>query len=147
VANSPQLVFGTFHLESDSKDVTTRAKQLEEFRLYTASAHYCFLCGDTNFVEDSEMLALGPGFKDAWAELHPDSPGLTFDTVANPMAKEEYASMGRAEGKQKRLDRLFYTANTLEPVSMEVIGTEPYWKSEFISDHFGIFVKLRLKPT
>lgn len=147
VKDSPQLVFGTFHLESDHRDVPVRARQLTEFREYTSAAHYCFLCGDTNFSSDSEIETLGLKFKDIWQELRPQEPGLTFDTVANPMAKEEYLSMGKTADKQKRLDRLFYSAETIEPVSIEILGTKPYWKNEYISDHFGIFVKLRLKPT
>lgn len=139
-------MFGTFHLESDHRDGPTRAKQLEEFRRFTAPAHYVFLCGDTNFAEDSEAETLGPKFKDIWQELHPSEPGLTFDTIANPMAKEEYLSMGKTADKQKRLDRLFYSADTITPISIEILGTKPYWKKEFISDHFGIFVKLKLKP-
>lgn len=144
--DSPQLVFGTFHLESDHNDVDVRAKQLVEFREGTAAAHYCFLCGDTNFASDAEAENLGAKFKDIWQQLHPEDAGLTFDTVENPMAKEEYLSMGRTTDKQKRLDRLFYSAETIEPVSIHIIGNKPYWKNEFISDHFGLFVKLRLKP-
>lgn len=143
--NLPQLVFGTFHLESDPQDQAKRASQLTEFRMATEDAHYCFLCGDTNFVLDSEADTLGNKFGDVWKDLYPDTPGLTFDTVANQMAKEEYVSMGRTADKQKRLDRLFYTKDTIEPLSMEIIGTQPYWKNEFISDHFGIYVRLKLK--
>lgn len=139
------MVFGTFHLESDPQDTLKREGQLIEFREATAKAHYCFLCGDTNFVEDSEADTLGDRFGDAWRDLYPDQAGLTFDTVANKMGKEEYVSMGRTADKQKRLDRLFYTKDTIEPISMEILGTQPYWKNEYISDHFGIFIKLKLK--
>jgi len=41
VQNSPQLCLGTFHLESDSKDVEIRATQLEEFRNSVSDFHYC----------------------------------------------------------------------------------------------------------
>jgi hypothetical protein len=96
-------------------------------------------------MSDTEGDILDTKFRDIWKELHPNELGHTFDTVANKMAKEEYLSMGRTAEKQKRLDRLFYTPNTIEPVSAEIVGTQPYWKEEFISDHFGLFVRLRIK--
>eukprot|EP01126_Amoeba_proteus_P034130 TRINITY_DN3385_c0_g1_i1.p1 TRINITY_DN3385_c0_g1~~TRINITY_DN3385_c0_g1_i1.p1 ORF type:complete len:253 (-),score=37.65 TRINITY_DN3385_c0_g1_i1:141-899(-) len=145
VQDSPQLLFGTFHLESDARSISERAKQLSEFVDATNSGHYVFLVGDTNFVNDSESSTLCPKFTDIWSTLHPDKEGFTFDTVQNPMAREEYLGMGITEDRRQRLDRLFYTHETIQPISIELLGQKPYWKNEFISDHFGIFVRLNLK--
>jgi hypothetical protein len=76
------------------------------------------------------------------------------------MAKEEYEEQGILEPKRKRLDRYwiltvllivltstrcFFTPDTIEPISMKLLGTTPYANSEYISDHYGILVKLRIK--
>jgi len=145
VKNSPQLVFGTFHLESDSKSSNTRASQLAEFKSATKASKCVFLVGDTNFVSESETDTVKDFLTDAWPFLYPNDPGLTFDTETNAMAKEEYEDQGILEPKRKRLDRCFYTPDTIEPISMSLLGTQPYYNQEFISDHYGLLIKLRLK--
>lgn len=145
VKNSPKLHFGTFHLESDLKSAPTRASQLTDFKT-ALNGHDCaFLIGDTNFTSENELETIKDKFSDCWSTLYPNDAGLTFDTETNSMGKEEYETQGIFEPKRKRLDRCFYTSDTIEPLSMTLLGTQPYAKGEYISDHYGILVKLRLK--
>jgi len=152
VASAPQMAFGTFHLESYLEDAPYRAKQLQVFDEMTSDCSHVVLVGDTNFVQDSEQQHLGERFRDAWKELNHrtpaealENPGLTFDTETNPMLKEEYTARKMGE-KRQRLDRCFFTHKSIEPISMEILGTEPYdGKTEYISDHYGILIKLRFK--
>jgi len=145
VKKSPKLTFGTFHLESDSKSANTRSTQLLDFKNATKDNSCIFLIGDTNFASESEMDTIKDKFLDAWPVLYPNDPGLTFDTETNGMAKQEYEDQGILEPKRKRLDRCFYTPETIEPISMQLLGTSPYYMDEYISDHYGLLVKLRLK--
>jgi len=144
----PQLILGTFHLESYPQDVQKRKEQLTLYNEYTSQSDTVILCGDTNFIDDDENAPLMPRFKDLWKELYQQTnedkeknPGYTFDTDTNLMAKEEHAP------RKARIDRCFYTHKNIEPVSMQIIGDQPYDKnkSEYISDHYGIYMKLRIK--
>jgi len=143
----PQLILGTFHLESYPEDEPKRKEQLTLYNKLTSHSKNVILCGDTNFINDNEDEPLTPRFKDVWRELYQQTeedkninPGYTFDTETNVMAQGEHSF------RQIRIDRCFYTEN-IEPISMEVIGNKPYDKKgqEYISDHYGIYMKLRLK--
>jgi len=147
VKGANPFIFGTFHLESHLEDGLIRARQLQTFRDLTQNCPNIVLVGDTNFTSDHEAVTLGPRFRDTWRELYQvtpseekKNPGLTFDTSNNEMAKEE-----RDDLKQLRLDRCFYSGETIEPLEMKILGQEPYFKNEWISDNYGIMVKLRLK--
>jgi len=147
VTGSIPITFGTFHLESHLEDVPYRASQLNAFRGLTQHCPNVILVGDTNFTSDQELMTLGPRFKDTWHELYQSNPmeaiknpGLTFDTSANDMARNE-----RSDLKQLRLDRCLYTHETIQPVEMKILGQSPYSPNEWISDHFGIMMKLRVK--
>jgi len=147
IKGSDPLTFGTFHLESHLEDAPYRARQLDTFRELTTHCPSVVLVGDTNFISDQETDTLGPRFKDCWKELYQSNPtdaqknpGLTFDTSTNAMAKEE-----RDDLKQLRLDRCFYTYETIEPTEMKILGQTPYFRGEWISDHYGIMVKFRVK--
>jgi len=143
----------TFHLESFLEDTEPRKEQLQIIREMSDLFSHSILIGDTNFTSESEAAALGPRFKDAWQELYQrtpeeleNNPGLTFDTVTNGMCREEYNQSKLGE-KRQRLDRCFYTHDSIEPVSMKILGDTPYIENtqEFVSDHYGICVKLRFK--
>ena len=85
-----------------------------------------------------------------------NNTGHTFDTYPNIMSKKNNGLSMRA-----RLDRyvmltvfftisnlilrLYYTSETLEPVSMEILGTEPFEDELWPSDHWGIFATLKIK--
>jgi len=153
VKSNPQLSFGTFHLESHTEDAPVRKKQLQAFKDLTEVCSHVILIGDTNFTSDSESKWLGPRFKDVWQEIHQKTKedeetnqGLTFDTVTNKMCAEEYKNRNLGE-KRKRLDRCFFTHETIEPISVRILGLQPYipGSSEYISDHYGIVAKLRFK--
>jgi len=147
VKGSIPLTFGTFHLESHLEDAPLRASQLHAFKDLTSNCQNVILVGDTNFTSDTETETLGNRFRDTWRELYQTNPtdaakhpGLTFDTATNEMAREE-----RPDLKQLRLDRCFYTNETMAALEMKIIGETPYQGNEWISDHYGIMVKLQLK--
>uniref|UniRef100_A0A6B2LE74 Endonuclease/exonuclease/phosphatase domain-containing protein n=1 Tax=Arcella intermedia TaxID=1963864 RepID=A0A6B2LE74_9EUKA len=153
VSGFPNVVMGTFHLESYLEDAPYRASQLKTLQRLTETFPNVILVGDTNFTSDEESSALGDRFSDAWKVLYQSTPeaashnkGLTFDTETNSMAKEEYLSHNMQDPKSVRLDRCFFTHQTLEPLEMKILGQEPYMDQEYISDHYGIFIRLKLKP-
>jgi len=154
VQKAPMLTVGTFHLESYLEDAAYRQKQLTVFKELTQDCSHVILIGDTNFSQPDEVQSLGDRFKDVWQVLHQQTPedmiknpGLTFDTETNAMLKEEY-TLRKMGVKRQRLDRCFYTHETIVPLSMEIVGTKPYGgTNEFISDHYGVIVKFKFKPT
>jgi len=61
------------------------------------------------------------------------------------MLKEEY-TVRRMGEKRQRLDRCFFTKNSIDAYHMEILGRTPYdGNSEFISDHYGILIKARFR--
>jgi len=147
-----QLALGTFHLESGTTDREIRQKQLQQLAQVFQNQSCAIICGDTNFYTEDEVSGLGNLFKDAWKELYQkteeeaiQNPGITFDTKNNIMCREEFLERADFLEKQLRLDRCFYTPGTIEPLSMEILGVKPYFKSEWISDHYGIVLRLKLK--
>jgi endonuclease/exonuclease/phosphatase family metal-dependent hydrolase len=151
------LIFGTFHLESYPEDRPTRVLQMQMYLsiIAASNAGHVILCGDSNFAADAEreVYATG-GLLDTWHELYQKTPedekrnpGVTFDTELNPMttAGKTVSSIHA----RTRLDRLFYSPNSIVPASMEIIGTEPVDRDRGLwpSDHYGIHIKLGLKPS
>jgi len=151
VQHSQPIIIGTFHLESNKEDVPYRKNQIKVYCDLTGKCPNVILVGDTNFSSDSEADSLGTRFKDAWRELYQKTgedtfnSGLTFDTETNDMAKEEYKLQKIETPKIMRIDRCFYTHDTIEPISMEILGKKPYEDKEWISDHYGIAIRLRMK--
>jgi endonuclease/exonuclease/phosphatase family metal-dependent hydrolase len=151
------LLFGTFHLESYPEDRPIRQLQMEMYLNVIASSNagHVMLCGDSNFASDSEASVYASGgLLDTWHHLYqrtPEdearNPGVTFDTELNPMTTA--GKTAPSIHARTRLDRLFFSPNSVNPTSMEVIGTEPIDRSRGLwpSDHYGIHVKLALLPS
>lgn len=78
-----------------------------------------------------------PEYVDAWEMLHPDLPGYTEDTELNAM---RLALSGKQ--KQVRFDRVL--CKGLEPVHIELVGTEPFADGVWPSDHFALVCDLQM---
>jgi len=144
--NGSQLQIGTFHLESEAQETSLRAKQFGFICEISMHLPLFIFCGVTNFVSEEEEDISKTNIRDAWSALQQisgqKSPGYTFDTEENKMCCEEYTEKAN---KRNRIDRCYYSADTLEPISIEIIGKDAYNLKEWISDHFGLFVVFKIK--
>eukprot|EP00271_Cylindrocystis_brebissonii_P017402 TRINITY_DN4522_c0_g1_i2.p1 TRINITY_DN4522_c0_g1~~TRINITY_DN4522_c0_g1_i2.p1 ORF type:complete len:348 (-),score=49.31 TRINITY_DN4522_c0_g1_i2:472-1515(-) len=160
------LLVATSHLESPCPAppswnqffTAERKQQAEEAMTSLNDGKNVVFCGDMNWndTRDGTMEAVMPeGWKDAWLQLHPKEPGLTYDSKANAML-----AGGRLKG---RLDRMLFKCRDFEPVSIRMVGTDPipgltYDEEKTVkgqkktvtrrvvpSDHFGLLFKMRLK--
>ena len=63
----------------------------------------CIMLGDFNIGDgdSGEEYAFRSDFTDSWRELHPNSPGYTFDPEVNTLAK-----ITTEMGLRRRLDRI-----------------------------------------
>lgn len=99
------------------------------------------ICGDFNDVADSPavraILESDDGFRDVFAERHPNSPGFTY-TPRNPYVERSWTV-------DERIDYVFASPN-LEPKDCAVVfdGNNGL---DFASDHFGVFCKLEFSRT
>lgn len=128
------------------------------------------ICGDFNAVPNSELFhgLREVGFRDAWAEAHPEDPGYTFDRDANmanhllqsrfPLslvledltfsAKTKEHLLGLARGQEtrpRRIDYIWYRSSAvpLKVTRAELVG-KPNAEGLAPSDHFGVCADLEL---
>ncbi|KAL3696801.1 hypothetical protein R1sor_010877 [Riccia sorocarpa] len=157
-----QLVVATTHLESPcpapptwnqmyTKERVTQAN--EALRLMKDLPNVVF-GGDMNWDDKSDGAPpLPKAWFDPWLKLHPNEPGLTYDSKANLMLT--------GSRLQKRLDRFFCHLNNFKVESLEMVGTHAipgltYLKERKVkkevqmqtlpvypSDHFGLLLKLQ----
>jgi len=59
------------------------------------------------------------------------------------MCREEFQEREDYYEKRNRLDRCYYSSKTLEPISIELLGTKPYYEKEWISDHYGLLTTFK----
>ncbi len=122
------------------------------------------VCGDFNATPASDLFHIfkETGFRDAWAEAHPEDPGSTFDSVGNranhllqerfPLSpvledltfsaktKEHLMGLARAHEKRpRRIDYIWFRANGvgLKVTRAELVG-KPNAEGLAPSDHFGV---------
>lgn len=136
----------TCHLESLLEDGPMRAQQLDIYFQRLAGTGDAFFAGDFNFGdgEQPETKHLAPEFRDAWREVHPKLPGFTWDIENSRMARAE----SFPEEPSRRLDRVLYRSTQWQPISAELLGTEPVSpknKRLYPSDHFGLLVVFQFR--
>jgi tyrosyl-DNA phosphodiesterase 2 len=131
---------GNLHLESSPRATPVRLVQLDTILPRLHGAQRTLLLGDFNFdpAQLPEQARVEQHYRDLWAELRPDEPGFTEDTVINGMLQ---AHKGRE--KQVRFDRILLRASRpgWTPESVRLIGTRPITPHQpevFPSDHFGL---------
>jgi len=75
---------------------------------------------------------LYPKFKDAWLELYPGRSKSESGTYPS-------------DKPTRRLDRLFYTPETIEVANIKYIGRNKIEGATLPSDHLGVIATIRLK--
>lgn len=139
-----RIVVATTHLAfppafSREREAQMR-KALDAIDRFTAQSDVdaIVLTGDLNDEPGSPavqaILGSRHGFRDAYADCHPNDPGATF-TSANP-----FVGPGYAPGL--RIDFIFATAK-LEPLESTLVfdGTGGL---DFVSDHLGVWCVFRV---
>ena len=155
-----RVCVATSHLESFINPGRTSSKErLEQMRVATASLEQrhgqqgvdIIFGGDMNWddAEEGKLSARLPGgWVDAWAALHGEQGGFTYDGVANPMLNNRI---------RKRLDRFVCRLHSFGLAKVELLGTEAVpgktYRREYKggvklvpvvpSDHFGLLLTLR----
>ncbi|CAK9215613.1 unnamed protein product [Sphagnum troendelagicum] len=164
VGDGTQLTVATTHLESPCPAPPTwnqmfsaeRVVQAKEALALLKDVPNAIFGGDMNWDDKQDgKPPLPPGWFDAWLQLCPHQPGLTYDSKANPMLK--------GSRLQKRLDRIYCQLHNFEVESIEMVGTTPIPDLTFQkelkvkkqvelttlpvlpSDHFGLLLKMRHK--
>jgi endonuclease/exonuclease/phosphatase family metal-dependent hydrolase len=126
--------------------------------------------GDFNARPDSEVahMLIDAGFRDVWAEVHPEGGGLSFDGTRNeanhrlqenfPLTmvvedlsfsakvKESLLTLARTqERRPRRIDQLWLRSNTLglRVERAELVGL-PNAEGLAPSDHFGVCADIEL---
>jgi endonuclease/exonuclease/phosphatase family metal-dependent hydrolase len=158
-----RLMAATSHLESYmGPGATSSAERVEQMRqalqLLTHAGRApanVVLAGDANWDDatDGDLARLlPPGWRDAWAALHPGEPGFTYDGPANAMLLNSL---------KKRLDRVLFRLADYEPAAVAMVGRAPlagaFYEKRLrggatkrlpvcCSDHFGLLFTMRRAP-
>lgn len=160
---SHRIAVGCVHLDSAPRDREMRAAQLgAAFKaLVQVKADARLLLGDFNFADNSyETRFVEEHYKewqDAWRDVHPTDPGITFSVSKNELAVALFP--GEID---KRLDRVLYCSDYLKGLEASLLGTEPIVDANtgrkvvfslpgetlqrplFPSDHFGVHINLAI---
>ncbi|WP_372013363.1 endonuclease/exonuclease/phosphatase family protein [Pseudoxanthomonas sp. 10H] len=126
------------HLYWAPDGAATRAQQLADLLAYveaTADGAPSVIVGDFNADAGApELAALLPGWRDAWAALHPDTPADAASTL-NPA----YFTV------PARIDHVFLERGRLQPLSAELLFTAPDADGVWASDHRGLLVRFSVE--
>lgn len=132
------LQVANVHLESPDilfwRSRSYRHEQVDRIRYLSNDGGDWIVAGDFNPVFESEADRwFSDDWNDAWMQLHPNDPGLTWDPDHNSMAWHQ----GGFVLPGFRLDRLVYRSSVLMPRHAQIlgVGAEPP-----LSDHFGLRV-------
>ena len=136
------LRIATTHMESFLEDGPIRAAQLDRIFAGLADATHAVLLGDLNFGdgEQPETSRLPADYVDAWRQVHPDDPGLTWD-----IERSEMARVGSFVGEpSRRLDRILVRSTSWRSRAAQIVGDQPLRpdRTLFPSDHFGLWAEL-----
>jgi len=159
-----KMNFVTVHLESLNNAVFRRVQLLLISEHLQKSYENALVCGDFNFGDSNWSPNTHPieneffeddaskdwkNYIDCWKLLHEDEAGFTFDTDKNPMIHHvtRQNSFGRPflRKEKMRYDRIFMKSDMFDAKSIRRLGTAPFKKNTFPSDHFGLFCTLTRK--
>lgn len=135
---SAMVQLANVHLESPDvlfwRSRSYRSKQVETIKQRSENGQPWIVAGDFNPVFESDADRwFTRDWHDAWSEVHPNDPGLTWDPDQNSLAWRQ----GGFFLPGFRLDRLVYKARHFGALRAKVLGLgiEPP-----LSDHFGLRV-------
>lgn len=142
------LTVSTVHLESRRPNHAARTAQLACIAEAMKTAESALLVGDFNFDDgDVHPSPHGP-WTDLWSTVRPEDPGYTADEVVNPM---RFAGRPPRPGgpQRRRIDRLWLwdRAHTWRAADMGRMGVDPIAPGTWMSDHFGLTVRLERKSS
>lgn len=136
-------VFNT-HLSWRPGESAIRHKQVGELLQFIrekAGNDETLVMGDFNAVADTPEIKMMTGeghFKDSYAGMQPNQPGLTWDNQ-NP-----YAKLSSSRLPDRRIDYLFFrnASDILSRLnSVEIVYREPNAQGVFASDHYGLLAE------
>ena len=136
----PLAVFNT-HWSWYLSESAVRQRQAEEFLNFVsqnAENLEGIAMGDFNSTAwTPEIRQLKEaGWKDTFAALHPETPGLTWDN-ANP-----FAFLSNHPMPDRRIDYIFCQSKMAQKLkAVEVVFTKPDANGCFASDHYGVFAE------
>eukprot|EP00930_Biecheleria_cincta_P075532 TRINITY_DN62703_c0_g1_i1.p1 TRINITY_DN62703_c0_g1~~TRINITY_DN62703_c0_g1_i1.p1 ORF type:complete len:265 (-),score=48.92 TRINITY_DN62703_c0_g1_i1:52-846(-) len=137
----PALTFATSHLESLNYAEVRKQQMNDVFKTLGTLGGVVF-CGDTNINEaDDGKIVLPRPWVDAWAHLHPEDPGYTFDVDRNPMMAQ-FDGWARSNHARLRFDRFWVHLKKYQLASIELIDEAADEAGLWPSDHFGLFLTL-----
>ena len=141
-----KIIVAVVHLSSSRNKDAEQIRELQLKRLlqYTSETTVdepdtpWLIVGDFNERgQTHDELLMEHGFVELWPELHPNSPGYTFEPGRNALAAAQSLT-----GKPGRLDRIYFRAHgdNLSPRQARLFGTQaiPDTDGLFPSDHFGL---------
>ena len=130
LAPSGVVAFSVTHFSFASGDTQMRLDQANAVLAFFAGlappAPLQVLVGDFNAVPTESAISglTGAGFKDAWADRNPGSPGYTHSS-ASPT---------------RRIDYVFTQGFSVDDATLEF--DQPYAASAYVSDHRGVAARL-----
>lgn len=133
-----ELAFYATHLHNDAGGGAIRREQvasLLDFIDATAGDAPALIAGDFNSDADApELQALARRYRDAYAQAH---PGRARDVAASTTLNPAYLPA-------QRIDHVFYDPRRFELIQARIVlnrARDGVWAS----DHFGLWVTLRLR--
>lgn len=134
------LTIAVTHLSWRREDEPVRVAQARELiAAAERNGSPVILVGDFNATPDSDVIetVLSAGYVDSFGALHPEVPGLTWDSV-NPFTGEQEPQL-----PDRRIDYIFVQAHLERGLSRaEVVLDRPDDMGVFPSDHFGVLVEI-----
>jgi 2'-5' RNA ligase/endonuclease/exonuclease/phosphatase family metal-dependent hydrolase len=102
------------------------------------SAEACFIMGDFNTEERSELDTVMLSYSDCWTSASEDD-GFTFDPTVNAKAYES----ATVKDLPRRYDRIFHRSTKIHVEKVDLFGQE--LAGGPISDHYGMIAWVALK--
>lgn len=141
VAGHPVALYVThLNYRDDADGARMRSEQLQDLLAFidrTADGAPAIVMGDFNATSNRpEITALSARFANAYDALH---PGANSDQAAHTTLNPRYFPQD-----QRRIDHVYLQRDAWQPVEANIVLDRPDAQGHWPSDHFGMFVELRL---
>jgi len=152
IEDHQSMLISVLHLTSDksANAKEKRTKQIEDLFSMTISVPHSLIIGDVNFGDNEPQaheIDWG-SYVDVWKLIRPNEFGFTYDPEENTMA-----TITSVSGKKRRLDRIFFKSNQIQPIDIQMIGTQGEEVQVedhrivkiYPSDHYGLVCDFHIK--